>query len=182
MIDPLWPTIVINNNINNSDAIESAFQYIMANFDHNSMPSNSSGKSLADKEYLCKETKPVINFIRGQVEYYLKNIWDYNGEYNLKVHATDHEQIVVHNHSGAQLSGVFYLMVPQGDLVMYDPRYNANRGYPTSVRDKEFPVKRYAVTEGDCIVFPSFLWHESTRNASGLPRIIMPFDVWLKEE
>jgi len=136
MIESLWPTKILNNNINNEKAVESAFNYLVSTFTHDTYPSNKTGQNLADKEMLTSEINPVIKFIRTQVEYYLKQIWEYNGDYALKVHATDHERIQVHNHSGSQLSGVFYLCVPEGDFVMYDPRYNANRGYPTAIRDK----------------------------------------------
>jgi len=181
MIKSLWPTKILCTNINDTKAVNSAFSYLVSNYTSDDMPSNYRGNSLADNELLVAETKPIIDYIRSQVEYYLNTVWEYKKEYSLKVYATNHKKVAVHNHSGAQLSGVFYLCVPEGDLVLYDPRYNANRGYPTPVRDIEFPIHTLAVTEGDCVVFPSFLWHESTPNSTTTPRIIMPFDVWITE-
>ena len=182
MISNFWPTKILHNNIKDNVAVEQAFNYILSTFPHNKMPSNKSGINLASKEYVCSETKPIIDFIEEQIKTYLENIWQFTGTFSFKVHATDHNQITVHNHSGSHLSGVFYLSVPQGDLLFYDPRYNANRGYPVSVRDKEFGHKTLELVEGDCVIFPSFLWHESTPNKSNLPRIIMPFDVWMRDE
>jgi len=181
MITSYWPTNILKDNIKDSIAVEQAFNYIVSNFTHDTMPSNHSSINLCDTEYQNDDIKTITDFIRDQIDNYIKLVWESDIKYSLKVHATDHDRISVHNHSGSQLSGVFYLTVPQGKLVLYDPRYNANRGYPTSIRDKEFKKIELEVQEGDIVIFPSFLWHESTENTTGHPRIIMPVDAWMRD-
>jgi len=66
-----------------------------------------------------------------------------------------------HNHSNAILSAVYYPLVEGvtgGDLVLVDPRMNANRGYPSTLQDHFKPIHVKPKT-GSCIVFPGYLPH-----------------------
>lgn len=86
-----------------------------------------------------------------------------------------------HNHSGAQFSAVFYLMVEDaekygGKFYFHDPRFNANRGM---VDDYKFKHNDIAVLPktGDFIIFPSYLYHSIT-TFHGNIRLILPVDMF----
>jgi hypothetical protein len=67
-----------------------------------------------------------------------------------------------HNHSGASLSGVFYLMFEEnesgGKIIFQDPRFNANRGYKLNF-NKWFQDLKIMPVSGDLLIFPSYLYH-----------------------
>ena len=90
----------------------------------------------------------------------------------------------IHNHSGAHLSGVFYILSEEqgagGDLVLHDPRSNANRGYdehfnPMFARNSVIPET------GDFMIFPSFTYHHVNPYFSQM-RICVPVDLYLYRE
>ena len=88
-----------------------------------------------------------------------------------------------HNHSGASLSAVFYLLCEEmdsrGELVLMDPRTNANRGYTTSFLPL-FASESVLPTTGDVLIFPSFVYHYSIM-FEGKLRLAMPVDLFLNE-
>jgi len=67
-----------------------------------------------------------------------------------------------HNHSGASLSGVFYLLFEEtkfgGELILQDPRFNANRSYQPNFK-KWFEELSIMPSTGDILIFPSYLYH-----------------------
>lgn len=182
MIKSYWSTNILYNNIKDKVLVEKALEYITSTFSCNSMPNSISEINLYEKEYQVDSIKPITNYIKEQVDKYIKLVWNIDVEKKIKVHATNHDKINSHNHSGSHLSGIFYLSVPQGNLLLYDPRHNANRGFPNLIRDKEFNITEIDVKEGDIIIFPSYVWHESTPNTFPFPRVIMPFDVYMDKD
>lgn len=86
-----------------------------------------------------------------------------------------------HNHRGSQLSAVFYLMCDAqdkgGQIVFTDPRQNANRGYDTTFQTWFKPLE-ITPTNGDIVVFPSYLYHFVTTYQSNI-RIALPVDLFL---
>jgi hypothetical protein len=95
----------------------------------------------------------------------------------------DGYHIAYHNHSGASLSAIFYLLVDDssdasgGELVLCDPRANANRGYLRQFK-KLFADKIYKPMSGEFLVFPSYVYHYSNPY-SGKLRLAMPVDLYL---
>jgi len=72
-----------------------------------------------------------------------------------------------HNHSNAVLSSVFYLLIDDsigedgnGDLVLSDPRGNANRGLPPQLQSP-FADLAYTPKSGEAVVFPGFVYHHT---------------------
>lgn len=88
----------------------------------------------------------------------------------------------LHNHRGAQLSAVFYLLCEEQDkggfISFTDPRVNANRGY-----DKPFypwfEDLNIQPKSGDVVVFPSFLYHY-VATYHGNIRVAIPVDLFLR--
>jgi len=90
----------------------------------------------------------------------------------------------LHNHAGSHFSGVFYIQSESsqgGALQLYDPRSNANRGYPQYDKlTSHFARKDFHANTGDFIIFPSFLYHTVGTFVGNL-RIAMPVDLFLSK-
>ena len=95
-------------------------------------------------------------------------------------HGKDYS-MTIHNHSGAHLSAVFYVMAEDllagGDIVFSDPRSNANRGYDDWF-ESMFNKIRHTPKTGDFLIFPSFTYHHVNPYYSSL-RICIPVDLYL---
>ncbi len=89
--------------------------------------------------------------------------------------------IPAHNHSGASLSAVFYLLCEEqnkgGELVLLDSRTNANRGYKDQFK-VWFENKIYLPKTGEYLIFPSHVYHH-TLPFTGSIRLAMPVDLFL---
>jgi len=69
----------------------------------------------------------------------------------------------LHSHPEAILSAVFYIYIPKhdmegGKLTLYDPRWNADRGYPQKMRHLFAPLD-VMPEAGKMVAFPSFIHH-----------------------
>jgi len=89
--------------------------------------------------------------------------------------------IPAHNHSGASVSAVFYLLCEEqdrgGELVLLDSRVNANRGYKDQFKSW-FENKIYLPKSGEYLMFPSYVYHH-TLPFTGKIRLAMPVDLFL---
>ena len=82
-----------------------------------------------------------------------------------------------HTHAGSHLSAIVILEAGSGgEIVFYDPRNFASRGYDLQFRSMFEPTV-YHPKQGDVIIFPSFLYH-SVRATQHL-RISAAFDLYL---
>lgn len=97
----------------------------------------------------------------------------YAGMYNMPMH----------NHRNSHVTSVFYFLTEPaslgGDMVLVDPRHNANRG----CHEKQTPWFDYTVhqpTSGDYLVFPSFLYH-FVRPHTGDLRLGIAVDLFLED-
>jgi hypothetical protein len=86
-----------------------------------------------------------------------------------------------HNHKGAAISAIFYLMCEEvdagGEIYFTDPRQNANRGYDNQF-NQWFDQYSFTPKSGDVVVFPSFLYHYVATYRGNI-RIAMPVDLFL---
>ena len=89
--------------------------------------------------------------------------------------------IPAHNHSGASVSAIFYLLCGEqdkgGELILLDSRTNANRGYKDQFK-KLFENKTYLPKTGEFLMFPSHVYHH-TIPFTGSVRLAMPVDLFL---
>tara|TARA_B100001057_G_scaffold501300_1_gene623546 strand:+ start:35625 stop:36197 length:573 start_codon:yes stop_codon:yes gene_type:complete len=90
----------------------------------------------------------------------------------------------IHNHSGAQFAAVFYVLSDDidkgGELVSYDPRANANRGYFGKTAEMFKPIE-YAPKTGDVIIMPGYVYHLVKTYHSNL-RLAVPVDIFIKQK
>lgn len=97
--------------------------------------------------------------------------------------STGYGSMPTHNHSGAHFVSVFYIHSdPEstGNIVLQDPRFNANRGFLPK-HQSMFSNIEYTPRTGDVIIFPAFLYHYVKPNNCGL-RISCPVDVYIKDK
>ena len=87
----------------------------------------------------------------------------------------------VHNHSGSPISAVFYLINEEqqagGELLLMDPRHNANRSYQPQFRHL-FENQYYTPKSGEFVMFPGFTYHQ-TMPFNGKLRLAMTVDLFL---
>ena len=185
-INNLWPTEVYLGEIENKSLLEQTCQTIFLN---ENLSSGESG-NLRDVDIL-RDGPPEMQEFRDKIvwpafENYL-SILDIDLEKyddrRLKSWLTGSQSgysITAHNHSGASVSAVFYLLCVEdngGDLILMDPRSNANRGYKPDFQ-RLFENKHYSPQSGQYIMFPSYVYHH-TVSFSGKLRLAMPVDLFL---
>jgi hypothetical protein len=178
----LWPTVLAKGKFDTSGLVE----HILSRYDMKNLKSELSDYNLFsdDDAVIIKFQDMAYNAFDDYLKTTInKSISDW-GKYKLKAWITGHGKnynMTIHNHSGAHLSGVFYILAEEkssgGDIVFTDPRANANRGYD----DKFSPMfERHAITpeSGDFMIFPSFTYHHVNPYYSRL-RICVPVDLFL---
>lgn len=182
----LWPTEVYLGNIEDKQLLDQFCQYIFLNED---LKAPKSGN--LSKVDLLRDGPPEIQAFRDNVvwpafENYLAQLGFRISDYNdrrLKSWLTGSQSgynITAHNHSGASVSAIFYLLCDEdkgGDLILMDPRSNANRGYKPDFQ-RLFENKHYSPQNGQYIMFPSYVYHHTVPFLGKL-RLAMPVDLFL---
>lgn len=178
----LWPTTIGSGKFDVPGLVE----HIFTKYDLQAPPSDVGGYNIFDDDSPVMQS--LVNTVYSSFDQYLygtvgKHISDYQS-HEFKGWITGHGKdysMTIHNHSGAHLSGVFYVMAEDqqsgGDIVLSDPRTNANRGYDEWF-DPLFARKHHRPQTGDFMIFPSFTYHHVNPYYSTL-RICIPVDLYL---
>lgn len=178
----LWPTTI---GYGKFDSLELS-QYIFTNYDLSNPPSESRGDNIFNDNtsYINNFKKIVYNaFDKYLKDTIGKSISDWHS-YEMTAWITGSNknyEMLLHNHSGSQLSAVFYVLAEDknsgGDIVFIDPRANANRGYDDWFNPM-FDRFNHTPETGDYMIFPSFAYHRVNPYSSSL-RICVPVDLFL---
>jgi hypothetical protein len=185
-MNQLWSTPVFKGIIKDKDLLERLLQSMFLNVNLDA-PVND----FQDFDILNEGPKEFIEFkekiVYTAFEDYIKRLGhDIKMFNNVSLRSwitgvRNGYMIPVHNHSGASFSAVFYLLCENdkegGELLMVDPRANANRGYKDQFKDW-FSNKSFLPQSGEYIIFPSYLYHH-TLPFTGKMRIAMPVDLYL---
>jgi hypothetical protein len=191
-IKNLWPTEVMFGKIDQT-IIQELVPELLINLNLVSAPGDLSDGNLNDQQYLDRlpNLKKFYNETVPEVlKEYCTKVHDYilaDNSYKIKSwinNGSGHYSLGFHNHSGAQISAVFYLLVEEskhngGQIIFHDPRFNANRGLISSFKKKHDDLV-INPQSGDFIIMPSYLYH-SVNTFNGLTRIIMPVDVYVTD-
>jgi len=181
----LWPTDVYLGTID-EQPLDSVCQTIFSELDLEKPTSDFQGFDLLE------DGPAVFQEFRDQI------VWPAFEQY-LKDHNIDLKEfsdrklrswitgvykgymIPAHNHSGASISAVFYLLCGDqdkgGELVLLDSRSNANRGYKDQFKSW-FENKIYLPKTGEYLMFPSHVYHH-TLPFTGSIRLAIPVDLFL---
>lgn len=181
-VKEMWPTQIGFGTFESEDLV----QHILLNYDMQSPPSELQGYNIFDDDsaIMTKFKEAVTDAFNQYLKSTLGKELDDWYDYEMKAWITGHGEnysMTIHNHSGAQLSGVFYVMAEDpnhgGDIVFSDPRANANRGYDEWFNPM-FDKLRHQPKTGDYVIFPSFTYHHVNPYYSTL-RICIPVDLFL---
>jgi hypothetical protein len=181
--DKLWPTVIGRGEF---DSLELA-QYILTNYDVDNIKGDvSEGYNIFEDNtsYINNFKKLAYNafdeYLHETVGHKISDWKDHEVKGWITGHGKDYS-MTIHNHSGAHLSGVFYVMAEDqksgGDIVFSDPRSNANRGYDEWF-DPMFQRFHHQPKTGEFMIFPSFTYHHVNPYYSNL-RICIPVDLYL---
>ena len=89
-----------------------------------------------------------------------------------------------HIHPNNFLSSVYYVQAPKncGRIIFNNPNQVSRNRYPLDIKKTEFSanIQQIEPREGHLLLFPSYLWHSVETNMSEDDRIIISFNVDLK--
>ena len=90
----------------------------------------------------------------------------------------------LHNHTNCYLSVVYYVKAPNncGSIQFYDPNEVKKYRHPEIETRTELSAFGYSIKpkEGNLLIFPSYLYHDVGKNLSDKDRIIISFNVDIK--
>lgn len=187
-LNHFWPSTIQLSKIKDNDLLSDLCQEILtSNYVYDPPSDFQSFDFLAQgsknaKKFLKNEVIPAFDdYLNQVINVSLKSYKNYNCRSWLAGMKGGYF-IPTHNHSGASLSAVFYLLSEEtdkgGELEIMDPRTNANRGYDENFK-KLFDKKTLLPSTGDIVIFPSFLYHY-TLPFTGSMRLAMPVDLYLQ--
>lgn len=185
-MNELWPTPVFKGEITDKDLLERLLQSVFLNVDLDASANDFQGLDIlrdGPKEFRVFQERvilPAFNNYMREIGFDLSDFEDAR----LRSWLTPVRRgymIPIHNHYGASFSAVFYLLCEKetegGELIVVDPRTNANRGYKDQLKPL-FLNETYLPKSGEYIIFPSYLYHHTTA-FTGSMRLAMPVDLFL---
>jgi hypothetical protein len=184
-INNLWPTKVLLKKIENEDVLNRLCQDIVTDVNFNHPPNDFDSFNILEKDGVYEEFKKTV--VEPCFDEYLTTVFDQSLSNFPRskfrgwlAGSNSGYSIPFHNHSGSTLSAVFYLMCENnesgGELVMVDPRFNANRGMMKEFKE-EFSPEVFKPVSSTVIIFPSYLYHY-TNVFKGSFRLAMPVDFY----
>ena len=145
-------------------------------------PMNDSSSNLVHR---VPELNDVAKQIYGE---YFKEAYnlDINKiDYTIKAWLTGTKNgynMETHNHTGSQYVSVVYIMAEEedsgGDIVLQDPRFNANRGSMQPFI-KDFASIEHKPKTGDVLIMPGYVYHFVRPYMSKL-RLAVPIDIFIQ--
>jgi hypothetical protein len=184
MIHNLWPTPIYRGRFDSTELV----QTVLSEFNIQDPPGDLNEYNLFDSESKALNDLKVLaynNFKIYILEAYNVDIDTYESQ--IKAWITGHGKnysMSIHNHSGAHFSAVYYALAEEqdqgGQIVLSDPRSNANRGYDSKFKS-HFKQEVIQPITGDYVIFPSFVYHHVNPFYSQF-RIAIPIDLYLFED
>lgn len=181
-----WPSPVLTGTIDEKQIVDDVVGHILTNYNLELPSGEINSRNILDddffEEFMEKIVEPVFDDYLTKVlgrrlsefperEYRAWIAGAYNG-YNM----------LTHNHNGSQLAAVFYLLNEQpdhgGEIILFDPKFNANRSYKMKDWGKLFEPLRIKTPSYTYAVFPSFVYHQVTQYTGNM-RIAIPVDLFL---
>jgi hypothetical protein len=176
-----WTTNFYRGKIEDTEILENLANAFF------STPNFNEDNTIKDSNLFECDNECVLNFKNNIVyptfKLYLNEIFHQNlDDFDCEMKSWfNQSSLPSHNHSGAHLSAVFYILTGEqtegGSLIFTDPRNNSNRGYPLEFQNIFQPVQ-YQPVMGDFIVFPSFVYHYVSACSSN-HRLCLPVDLFL---
>lgn len=175
----LYPTPVYLSKISTKDCED-----LLTSVMQNELVVNPDGD---DSSLILKKIPKLRELAEQKFSEYLESVYglslnDY--KFHMKAWLTGSKggySMETHNHAGSPFIAVFYVMAEcqdrGGEIVLTDPRINANRGYSLEFQPQFAPTV-HAPETGDVLIFPGFLYHH-VRHYNSTLRIAIPVDLFL---
>lgn len=174
----LWPTPIYKTKISEKEC-ETLFNLFMTN----QILKSSDNDTNMD---LIKKSNDLKRIAHSKFKEFFKQAYNediekYNTVYKAWITGTNSGySMETHNHAGSPFVAVFYILSEPddmgGELVLTDPRTNANRGYRGNFL-KQFSPMEFKPETGDVIIFPGFVYHHVKTYHSKL-RVAIPVDLF----
>ena len=91
---------------------------------------------------------------------------------------------VLHTHPNSYLSSAYYVKAPEncGKFEIECPNIAKANSFPSIEKPNDLNVRVISIdiSEGDLLIFPSYLPHKVAKNESGQDRIVISFNVGIK--
>ena len=184
-INNLWPTEVLYERFTNFKELENLQNYILSDYF-----SSSVNLANSDKNCLFDFNNETINNFKKECKNHFQKYFDSTkitdniDNYKLKSWIRGIKDknsfLPYHNHHNSLLTSLFYILIDENDnngqLIAFDPRVNANRGYFTESFKNKFKNVEFSPKTGDILIFPSFLYHHVEKNNNST-RILIAVDL-----
>ena len=187
MIKDLWPTpLYMNEIVPSQETIDFALSAdyertseSMRTIDKEILNSLPELKKEIEKE-IDKYTRDYLK-VDDNIEFYITTSW-------INKHKPD-DYAVVHHHSNAILSGIYYIRQPRwsGDLLIHENNMTPNISNKVMLNYKEMTdttTTHYQIPpeDGLLLLFPAHLMHSVEKNKSPHDRYSLGFNVFVKGE
>lgn len=179
-----WPTHILAGEITQQHIVDESVSHILQEYNLERPPGDINSENIFEDPALQMFKEQIVEpSFDKWLQNIGKSIYDYpNRSMRAWITGTGYDyNIMTHNHSGAHLSAVFYLFNDSpdagGELVMFDPRANANRAYKADWTEYFSPIK-LKTPSYTFAVFPSFVYHQTTP-FKGKLRLAIPVDLFI---
>jgi hypothetical protein len=180
-----WPSQILVDTISQKNIVDELVSHIFQTYDLSVPPKDFGKINILDDpafdDFISEIVEPSFNL--WLVSCLGKKLSDFDDR-SMKAWITGANNgysMLNHNHSGAQLSSVFYIFNDNenagGEIVFFDPRHNANRAYK-SAWSNYFDPYRLKTPSYTYAVFPSFVHHQVTEFKGNI-RLALPVDLYL---
>lgn len=181
-----WPSPILIGEMEDKVVADNTAQYILENYDYRNSPSEVEKKNILEDKNLSEFKTKIVDpcFDQWLKQVRNKSLDDFQKRSYTSWITGSNEgySMLAHNHNGAQLSAVFYLINTDvdkgGEIVFYDPRGNANRSYKNADWGDFFEPLRVKVPSYTFAIFPSFIFHQVTTFRGHL-RLAIPVDLYV---
>jgi len=179
-INQCWSTPIYRTKIS-SDQCEELVQEVLLNTNVMKPQAEYDGGLLTNKIPLLKDLA-IEKYSEFFKEVFNSDLNDMSYQFSSWLTGScNGYSMNIHNHAGAQFAAVFYVLAEEvdkgGELVAYDPRANANRGYFGKTAEMFNPIE-YTPQTGEVIIMPGFVYHSVKTYQSNL-RLAIPVDIFI---
>ena len=195
-IHKIFPTPIFQFEIDNYKKINlelSKYIYELYKSDKDGVE-RSNVQGWHSKSFKFEKDNIPSNFVKNIHKYVKKVIingygWKYISE---KIGVTEMWAIIngkntynqLHNHTNSYLSAAYYVKAPEkcGNIQFFDPNEVKKFRHPQVENRTDLSAFGYSVKpiEGNLLVFPSYLYHSVEKNLSEKDRVVISFNVDIK--